>query len=265
MNMLKDSSREISLNRDTGLLKLLACLFMLSDHLGKMIFPNVYTIKVTGTFAFLLPSSNIMRAFGRLAMPLFAYCIAVGCLKTRNIWKYVLRLFLMAVLVQPLYQAAMGHVTIGTFDWLHDFWRVDLIYEHYYAKNLCILFTLSLAAFVIACYRTNKYPLMVLAVLLVWYLRSRLDYGYKAVTLIVLFYAFIDKPLASFMAVFTYMLWWAMPRFAEGNTSTSSQLYAILSLALIYIPMPRRVMLPKWAFYAFYPAHLLVIYLLQLI
>ena len=33
-------ARTLRLNGDTGLIKVVACLCMLSDHLGKMIFPN---------------------------------------------------------------------------------------------------------------------------------------------------------------------------------------------------------------------------------
>ena len=49
-------------NRDTGLIRLIACVCMAVDHAGKMFFPQ-YTV---------------MRLIGRLAFPLFAYGIAVG-------------------------------------------------------------------------------------------------------------------------------------------------------------------------------------------
>ena len=260
-------NRSVALNNDTGMLKLLACLLMLSDHMGKMIFPNAFVLSATGALSFLVPKINIMRAFGRLAMPMFAYCIAVGCAKTRNIWKYALRLFVMAVLVHPLYQAAMGHVAIGAYDWARGFYKLGAIYEHYYSSNLNILFTLTLGTLIIGCFRARAYAPMALCVLLTWIMASRIDYGYKGVVLIVLFYAFLDRPLASFVSVFLFMWYWAMPNFfTSGSTHTGSQIYAILSLAFIYLPVKkRRVRLPKWFFYGFYPAHLLLIYVLQII
>jgi len=258
--------REIRLSNDTGLLKIFACLLMLSDHLGKMVFPYAWRIAVSGEFKWLFPSINIMRAFGRLAMPMFAYCIAVGCARTRNIWKYALRLLLMGILVHPLYQEAMGHVTvIGGFDWLHNFWRVDLIYRYYYAGNLNIFFTLFLPVMIIALYRCRSYALMALMCLITWCVSGHLDYGWRGVVLVILFYSLIDRPLASFISVFCFMLWWAMPQFASGIKTASSQLYAIVSLLLIYLPLKRRVKLPKWAFYAFYPAHLIAILLVQIL
>ena len=261
------SAREIKLNNDTGLLKIVACLTMLSDHMGKMIFPNAWRPVFSGELARMLATSNIMRMVGRLAFPLFAYCAAVGVLKTRNVWKYALRLLLMGILVHPLYQEAMGHVQLGAFDWLHDFWRLDRIFSHYYTANLNIFFSLTLGVLLTGSAREKKYFLIPILAALTWILRGRLDYGYKGVALIALFYAFIDRPLASVLSVALYMLWWCSPALFDSFTlRTTTQVYAMVSLLLIYIPVKkRRVVLPKWFFYGFYPAHLLLILLLQVL
>lgn len=252
-------TRELRLNRDTNLLKIFACLTMFADHLGKMIFPGAFVLAPAVEF---LPAMNIMRAVGRLAMPVFCYCIAVGGAYSRNVWKYALRLILLAVLVQPLYVAAMGHVDIGAFDWAANFYRVDLIYEHYFGR-LNILFSLFLGVMLLGSFRAKAYVLSALIAVVVWRYQGMLDYGWKAIGLIGLFYAFLNKPLASFAAVSLFMLNWAAPNLIQrGMLASNTQIYAILSLPLIYLPLKRRVKLPKYLFYAFYPAHLLIIYLL---
>ncbi|MBR5751062.1 MAG: hypothetical protein IKX84_01620 [Clostridia bacterium] len=258
------SARGIKLNNDTGLLKIIACLAMLSDHMGKMIFPDAWRPMFTGELARMLATTNIMRMVGRLAFPLFAYCIAVGALKSRNVWKYALRLLIMGILVHPLYQEAMGHVKLGAFDWAHNFWRPDRIYSHYYTSNLNIFFSLTLGVLITGAAREKKYALIPVFAALTWILRGRLDYGYKGVTLMALFYAFIDRPLASILSVVPYMLWWCSPALFDSFTlRASSQFYAMAALPLIYIPIKQRhVVLPKWFFYGFYPAHLLLILLL---
>ena len=80
-------------NRDTGLIRLLACLFMLVDHAGKMLFPDI-------------PE---MRLIGRLAFPMFAYGVAVGAVYTRNPMRYLSRIVLLMLISQPLYALGLDH------------------------------------------------------------------------------------------------------------------------------------------------------------
>ena len=62
-------------NTATGALKLIALCFMMIDHMGKMLFPQV-------------PE---MRILGRIAFPLYAWCMVVGFHYTRNPWRYSAR------------------------------------------------------------------------------------------------------------------------------------------------------------------------------
>ena len=283
--------REVKSNHDTGMLKILACLLMLCDHMGKMIFSDAPVLRFAGEVGSYLPSINILRAIGRLAMPMFAYCIAVGCNYTRNIWKYALRLMILGILVHPLYQEAMGHVAFRQFDWkITEFAQIGKlpleIYRYYFqGKNLNILFTLSLGTLIIACIKHKRWLLLPFVILLTVHWHSRIDYGYEGVMLILLFYAFLDHPLASCVAAVLFFVNWSAPqlflrlpitltRSADGYALTFnkaafkpiySELYAVLSLIFIYLPIKKRyIRLPKWFFYAFYPAHLLLIYFLLL-
>ena len=70
-------------------LKIIACISMLIDHIGYIIFPGV----------------TALRLIGRLAMPLFAFFIGEGCLYTKNRKKYFLRVFLLGLLCQAVYIA----------------------------------------------------------------------------------------------------------------------------------------------------------------
>ncbi|MBQ3668107.1 MAG: hypothetical protein II920_02655 [Clostridia bacterium] len=258
--------KELKLNHDTGMLKLLACLLMLSDHMGKMIFTSAYRIRFSGAWSALLPQINIFRGIGRLAMPLFAYCVAVGCNYTRNIWKYVLRLFLLGILVHPLYQEAMGHVPFMQLKLTGNvFEAIKHIYEYYYqGRNLNILFTLGSAVLILACYRHRRYAGLALAVALTVHWHSRIDYGYEGVFLVILFYALLDRPFVSAFSVVLFFVNWCIPRLlVDFTVKASTEIYALLCLPLIYIPIKKRyVRLPKWTFYAFYPAHLLLIFVL---
>lgn len=68
-------------------LKLLALLTMTVDHVGLMFFPRL----------------QYLRIIGRLAFPIFAYCIAEGCFYTRHPLRYFLSVFGVGLLCQIVY------------------------------------------------------------------------------------------------------------------------------------------------------------------
>ncbi len=70
-----------------NILKFIACLTMLIDHAGLLLFPD----------------ADWMRWVGRLSMPLFAFFIAEGCRYTSNKLRYFLRIFALGVLCQSVY------------------------------------------------------------------------------------------------------------------------------------------------------------------
>ena len=243
--------REIRLSTDTGFLKLIAMVSMVMDHAGKMFFPQL----------------GWMRIVGRLAFPIYAYCVAAGCMYTRNPLRYALRVLGLALISQPVYCLALAHVS-GTMNAAVQngitltgavTWFVESM------KNANILFTLLAGILLIGSLREKKYILAGLMTWLVWYTDSYINYGWEGVALMVLFYAFIDQPLTSLCWVGGFMLWWAG---RSGGTYQlfmfrySIQIFALLALPLIYIPTKTGARLPKWAFYLFYPLHLAVIYLL---
>lgn len=246
--------KTIRLNTDTGFLKLIAIVTMLIDHLGAVMFPQY----------------PVMRVIGRIAFPIFAYCIAAGCIYTRNIGKYALRVLIMAVLVQPLYVTAMNHQTRMAFNWARNFYRPDLIFQHYYAGvNLAIHFTLFMGILLVWTLQEKKYVATAVVFAACWYLQGQLDYGMYGIYLIVLFWALIDRPLASLVWVAAYMTWYGLPTLRArlwplDNVRVYVQLYALMALPLIYIPMNTKIRVNKWVFYLFYPVHLAAIYLLTM-
>lgn len=73
-------------------LKIIACIFMVIDHIG----------------AVLLPEIEILRVIGRLSYPIFAYFLAEGCRYTRNKLKRFLLVFGLAILCETVAYIVSG-------------------------------------------------------------------------------------------------------------------------------------------------------------
>ena len=80
-------------NTATTWLKIIALVFMFIDHAGKMLFPNI-------------PE---MRMLGRIAFPIYVWCMIVGFHYTRSVPKYLLRVLIVGLASQPLYNLALHH------------------------------------------------------------------------------------------------------------------------------------------------------------
>lgn len=78
-------------------LKLIAAITMLIDHTGLILFPK----------------ATIFRVIGRLAFPIYAYCIAEGFRHTKSRLKYFLRIFILGALCQVVYTFVTSDVYIG--------------------------------------------------------------------------------------------------------------------------------------------------------
>lgn len=104
----KKTKKQIK-NKRNDILKVVAMVTMLIDHIGYLFFPSMM----------------IFRTIGRIAFPIFAYLIGVGYDHTSSLKKYILRLFIFALVTQIPY----------------SFFNRGLTFEPY---NLNILFTLAL-------------------------------------------------------------------------------------------------------------------------
>ena len=83
---------KLKTNLDTNLLKLVAVIAMLIDHVGGAFFPTV----------------PVFRWIGRMAFPLFCYCMTVGLLYTHDVRRYLGRLAVFAVVSQPFWILAFN-------------------------------------------------------------------------------------------------------------------------------------------------------------
>ncbi len=219
---------------DGTTLKLIAMISMVFDHVGDLFFPEL-----------LWP-----RAIGRLAMPIFAFCIAEGYAHTRDKRKYLLRMGIFALVSEiPFDLAFEGKIGLGH-------------------QNIMLTFFLSILALMLydairgSDGEGGKKPvgrilLGLLAVLtmaaLAFVLRA--DYTIFAVISVFLFYVLREKHPLLRRGVGVGFL--ALTRTVGYYSAT---VFSLIPL-LLYNGKKGRGL--KWLFYAFYPGHLLLLWLLK--
>ncbi len=243
--------KEVGLNRDTNLLKLVAMISMLIDHTGKMFFPQY----------------RIMRIIGRLAFPLYAYCIAVGGVYSKNKLKYLSRILLMGLISQPFYAVALAHTVPAMYAVRFADNPLGAVMNFYVQSWAVpnIMLTLALGLMLIWSLREGQYVCALSVALLVWKAQNAVNYGWRGVALIALFYLTISHRWVSLPVMSAYMLWWGSQgaSYHMFGASFGIQMFAILALPLVYIPTWSKLRINKWVYYLFYPAHLIGIMLIE--
>ena len=156
---MEPQERKLRTNLDTDLLKLVAIAAMLVDHIGGAFFPEI----------------PVFRWIGRLAFPLFCYCMTVGLLYTHDIRRYLGRLAIFAVVSQPF--------------WILAFNADDILGN---LTNWNIFFTLFFSLLAMWGLTTRRWWIFVLGVLVLAF--GSFDYNYNGVILMLIFYFCRNKP-----------------------------------------------------------------------
>ncbi|MBP3452597.1 MAG: hypothetical protein J6M20_02645 [Clostridia bacterium] len=242
-----EARRPLAGNTATGWLKILALIFMFCDHAGKMLLPGVLE----------------MRMLGRIAFPLYCWCMVVGFHYTRSVPKYLLRVVLIGLASQPLYMWGLNHT-----------WREPNIF-----------LTLAIALCALWGMREKKFLSHIWAPVLALAAATALgcDYGWRGVLLVMLLYAARNSRGAIAAVMIAFCLYWGSTSItvteffglrlnvlpSPFSTLTAPwlrlQALAILALPLMLIHIPRKwdIKLPTWLSYAIYPAHLVVLIILE--
>ena len=214
-------------------LKLIACLTMLVDHIG----------------ALLMPQYMWMRAIGRLSFPIYCFMLAEGVHYTKNPLKYGLRLFVCMIISE----IAFDYALFGMISW--DYQNVMVA--------LLIGFLLGM------CMKQVNQPLFQLLLVVPFALIAewaRVDYGGLGVALMAMFMLTRDVPYARILQTVALMaICYLLDEtvIVIAGFAMRLQLLAVFAMVPIALYSGRKVTSSKalqWAFYLFYPVHLMIIY-----
>lgn len=232
----------------SNMLRMIAVAFMLSDHI----------------WATYMSFGDWMTYVGRMAFPIFAFQIAEGYLHTSNFKKYALRLLGFAVITEipfnlfyssrvfnPYHQNVLFTLLLG----LIAISVIDKMKKKRTAKNIA----LSVLWLVLICVASTV---------------GFVDYGFLGVLTVVAFYLLRDFPFAwlaqlAAMVLINIVFFEGLMFNVEifGRTfEIPSQGFAVLSLIPIWLYSGKKGKSSKvmqYGFYAFYPVHMLVLYLIK--
>ena len=232
----------------SNMLRIIAVAFMLSDHI----------------WATYMSFGDWMTYVGRMAFPIFAFQIAEGYLHTSNFKKYALRLLGFAVVTEipfnlfyssrvfnPYHQNVLFTLLLG----LMAISVIDKMKKNRKAKNIAL-------------------SVLWLALICVASIVSFVDYGFLGVLTVVMFYLLRGFPFAwlaqlAAMVLINIVFFEGLVFNVEifGRTfEIPSQGFAVLSLVPIWLyagKKGRTSKLMQYGFYAFYPVHMLVLYLIK--
>lgn len=216
-------------------LKIIAIISMSFDHVGYLI----------------MGGSSWFNYIGRFAFPIFAFQISEGYTHTKNVYKYMFRLFVFAIISQipfMLFQYSMG---------------INL--------SLNIFFTLLFGLFAIFIYDRIKYKFLgILCAFILGVIAElcKFDYGFYGIAIIFLFYLFRNNKLAmclSFIMTVLLKTLYGIYMYGFHMSYIYSSLFVIGALFFICLYNEKKGRNIKYLLYFFYPVHLFLIYLISLI
>lgn len=212
----------------SNVLKIIAAFCMMIDHIGYIFMPKV----------------TLMRVIGRLAFPLFAFMIAEGCRYTRNRLRYFLCVAVFAAAMQGVYFIFTKSMYMNVFvTFSCSILLVYALHSDFSKHTRAILFVFILSAV----YILNLYV--------------KMDYGFWGCMLPV----FASNYKSSGGNIFR------VAGFALGLLLLSASIGGIQPYCLLSLPFllcyngKRGKYNLKYFFYIFYPAHLAVLYCINIL
>lgn len=260
------------------IIKLVAILSMLIDHLGVMFFPEL----------------RVLRFIGRLAFPLFAYLIVNGYEHTTNLRNYRLRLLYFAIVSQVPYMFFNYGLKVTPmyfnvlFLLLYATYVLQVFDKYKKTKNelYVVLGVYMILLPVILEYSVSglnlSYSTYGLLMVLVFYYFKSFKKQFIVFTLLQLLYVYSlgVAYLVTYSTVLndvslTYLEGWFQIKSVFEVLKTNNyylqldgyfiQIWSILSLFVIkYSEKIFKITLHKYIAYAFYPVHMIVLIIIRM-
>lgn len=229
-------------------LKLIAIIAMTIDHIADLLYPGMPNNIV----------SNILHIIGRLTAPIMFFFICEGFFYTKNLKKYLCRLFIFAIISHFAYCFAFG-INIIPFSTGNIFNQTSIMW--------------TLAWSVVALYivygnnKLKEWQKWLLVILLNLVTFSS-DWSSIGLMIILSMYEHRGNPNKQMTNMMFWTSIYAIVSFLFVNKVYGIiQLFVIISYPLLklYNGEKGKIKWMKWFFYIYYPLHLVIIGILRLV
>ena len=225
-------------------LKLIACLTMLVDHIAAAMAMDYDLYMRMGPQLYL-----VLRGIGRVAFPIYCFLMAEGAHHTRSPGRYALRLLVGAVLSEIPFDLAL----FGGISWAHQSVMVTLL--------LGCLMMVGMDSFPGFWKLLAIPPFYGIAEFL------GTDYGGNGILLIAMLALTWGLPREKLWRTlgFVVCLWFG-PGVQIGTMDIPMELFGLIALIPMFLYDGKKLTRSKWvqwSFYLFYPAHLLILWLID--
>ncbi len=211
---------------------------------------SLFVLKIIGLitmfldhYQFMIGGSEIFRIIGRVAFPIFAFTLSEGYVHTRNLKKYLLRIFCFAVGIQILF-ILFGYGGI-----------VNIFFTLFF--GLVAIYILNLKKDLVKEPFMKVIKVILIAGILYFAQVLQLDYGAYGILLIMIFNAFRNdklKILMSFLALNMFNI-----IFPNVFQIIDTQIFSLISLIFIFMYNGEKGKSIRYFFYLFYPVHFFIL------
>lgn len=252
-------------------IKYIAVITMLIDHVAYSFGRHTVYSSISGFESLGLNLYMLGMTIGRISFPLFCFGIAEGAIHTKSRIRYLLRLFLITIIsIYPHYLLigrnshqitvlaglTLGLLAIIIFDYLKALLR-----------NLNERFILLLSIALCsggAFFLKAEYGIASVALILTfYYLRNEGSNRYFIAGMVFVASYFLNELLSNIISL-------PRPLNYEGILNlvfnrTEVEIPGLIFIGILFFYNGKKgKSLPNWVFYAFYPCHILILYLISL-
>lgn len=265
------------------MLKLFAAIIMLIDHIGYL-------------FGRWMPPEleRLMRTVGRLAFPIFAWYAAAGFIRTRNVYRYFLRLTVFAIISEAIFfagfsiagirhsgtnvlftfMAALAFMTgfeLATRSILDMIGRLELLPEARIGEDGSFQVRLNTLGYSLPSWLGLLLGLIIALLACIFTILIDSDYGLYGIFTVFAFY--LGQKTAKttptrrfsvtlFLIIFVNAAFYLIQNYVTNSYFADIQLFSVLAVPLIFLwPEERQGQRQRVRlfFYVFYPLHIFVL------